>query len=196
MPLVRALPRVALTLALGACANGRVDPTQAPGARAPPGDAALDVGARDLAAERGAAFAQARGCAACHQSDEPSDGVLSGRTVPLAGTRVFAPNLTPDVVTGLGAWQKEAIVDAIRLGVDDGGRRLCAPMPRFLDMRDAEASAIVAYLRALSPVHREIPESTCPEDASGRDASPDVAPADAPAVSDGPDDVRCRAPPC
>ncbi len=69
------------------------------------------------------------------------------------------------------------IVRAIRDGVDETGAPLCPTMPRFADLSGDEMDAIVAYLRALDPVHHRIPESEC-DDASGQDAGADGSPAD------------------
>ena len=107
----------------------------------------------------GRAFVKQRGCGNCHQG---SDGTLSGQTTPRPSTLAYPKNLTPDHETGIGDWADIQIIRAIRFGVDDEGRSLCPPMPLFEDMTSLEADAIVAYLRGLEPVKREIPESQCP----------------------------------
>ena len=112
------------------------------------------------AAQKGAAIVAAKRCSDCHQSD-PSDATLAGSMLPTAGPKAYPPNLTPDMETGLGAWSDVAIVRAIREGVNDEGRALCNAMPRFHDMTDAEAAAVVAYLRSLAPVQRKVPETEC-----------------------------------
>lgn len=126
----------------------------------PPAD---DAGpsAEPTPAARGAGFVHARGCAGCHGAGD--GGVLAGQTSPRPGTSAYGANLTPDRATGIGAWTEQAIVRAMRAGFDDEGKPLCATMPRFSDMTDDEATDIVAYLRSLRPVHREIPESACGE---------------------------------
>jgi hypothetical protein len=83
-------------------------------------------------------------------------------------TKAYAANLTPDEETGLAAdWTTDMIANAILNGVDDEGKTLCAPMPKFAgapyNMTLDEAKAIVAYLRTLPPVKNEIGESMCPE---------------------------------
>src|SRR5262245_55962738 len=119
MPLVRIM---LIALAASACASGRAASPAAPAPDASPPDADVDAGVASIsAAERGAAFVRARGCAGCHQSDDPADGVLSGRVTPFAGTAAYGANLTPDLETGLGGWADDAVVDAIRTGVDDEG---------------------------------------------------------------------------
>src|SRR5439155_5435748 len=116
----------------------------------------------------GKRFAGERGCAQCHAGP---DGSLSGQAAPQPGTMAYPTTLTPDRATGLGGWADVAIVRAIRFGVDDEERVLCAPMPRYDGsdaarpyLGDGEAGALVAYLRSLRPVARpDIPASRCAE---------------------------------
>jgi hypothetical protein len=118
----------------------------------------------------GRSYVGDRQCPSCHQSTNANDGVLSGLRAGLPGTQVYPANLTPDVATGLGGWADIQIVRAMRYGVDEAQEPLCPPMPRFSErtkygdpMLDAEAYAIVAYLRSLPPVSRpDLPESVCP----------------------------------
>jgi hypothetical protein len=118
----------------------------------------------------GQGYVKDRQCASCHQSASPADGVLSGLAAGLPGTQVYPANLTPDIATGLGRWADIQIVRAMRYGVDDEQEPLCPPMPRFSEktkygdpMFDAEAYAIVAYLRSLKAVSRpDLPDSVCP----------------------------------
>ncbi len=144
-------------------------------------------GAEPTLAERGARYVHARGCVRCHQSDDAADGILSGRREPRPGTLAYPKNLTPDLETGLGDWSDRLILRAIREGVDDGAAPLCATMPRYVDMSDDEGAAIVAYLRALAPVHRVIPESRCGSpmgDSGSADARAGDAHAEASAAAD------------
>ncbi|MDB4965909.1 MAG: cytochrome [Myxococcales bacterium] len=122
--------------------------------------AGYDLDGGDLAAA-GAAFVQQRGCPDCHTPDDAKSSALAGRRVPLVGTVAFPANLTPDRQTGLGGWADITIIRAIRFGIDDEGLELCPAMPRFDTMGDIEARAIVAYLRSLAPVSRQVPASMC-----------------------------------
>ncbi len=143
-------------------------------------------GALTTAAERGQALVQSHGCAGCHQGSDPKEGTLAGRATPVGGS-AFPPNLTPDKATGLGDWTEEQIVRAIREGKNDAMDDLCEVMPRYADLSYAQASDIVAYLRGLTPVHRQAPESHCAhpvadggaDDAQAGDAAADDAAADA-----------------
>jgi fructose 5-dehydrogenase cytochrome subunit len=117
---------------------------------------------------QGKALVAQRACATCHQSPDLADGILSGQTAPQPGTRAYAANLTSDTATGLGGWADIQIVRAMRAGVDNQFMYLCQPMPHFdgsdpaqPEMSDAEAYAIVTYLRSLKAVERVIPRSIC-----------------------------------
>jgi hypothetical protein len=145
--------------------GGNADPI------APPGDAAAAPGWTPYL--RGAVAVEARGCPQCHQSTNTDDGVLSGQTSPVPGTRAFGANLTPDPETGIGRLTDDQIVRAIRAGTDEENAPLCAVMPRFADMEDDEATAIVAYLRGIQPVHREIPSSECAREGGADDSNVD-----------------------
>ena len=117
-------------------------------------------------AASGKTYVSARGCPTCHNAD------LAGSTSPLTSTqvgtalpsdvRLYAPNLTPDMTTGLGSWSDTDIKFAIIHGIDNTGADLCPQMQHYVGMCDAEASGIVAYLRSLPSVSKTIPGSICP----------------------------------
>ena len=70
--------------------------------------------------------------------------------------RVFAPNLTPDPDTGLGAVPDDAIARAIREGVGHDGRALfMMPSKHFRNLSDEEVASIVVFLRSLPPVKKQ-----------------------------------------
>lgn len=139
-------------------------------------------------ADHGAQLANQYGCASCHTDQAAGSAPLAGRDAPFPGTQVYAPNITPDSDTGIGGWTDDDIISAIRVGVDDEGDTLCAKMPRFGSLSDADAKALVAYLRSLSPVRHDVPSSVCAErpavdvDAGPADVDaglPDAGPVDA-----------------
>ena len=122
------------------------------------------------------------GCESCHTAK--NGPTLGGNPSPLLGAHLFAPNLTWDPDTGLGDWRDDQVIRAVREGLDDQGATLCAAMPRFTALQDAEARALVAYLRSLPRVRLAVPESTCterpdPADGGRADAGPGPAPVDA-----------------
>lgn len=108
-----------------------------------------------------------RGCKNCHGED------MAGADKPLAGkteyektviglpVKLYPPNLTSDP-TGLGNWKEDAIVYAIRVGIDDESQSLCPQMEHFSNMSDFEVYSIVKYLRSIPPVSKKVPRSVCP----------------------------------
>lgn len=73
----------------------------------------------------------------------------------------YAPNITPDHETGIGAWSDEEIIRAIREGVRPDGTVIGPPMPIrvYREMSDTDVRAIVAYLRTVAPVRNSVPLS-------------------------------------
>ena len=74
---------------------------------------------------------------------------------------VVAPNLTPDIETGLGTWTDGEKIRAIRDGVDKNGRALFPAMPyqSYRRFCDDDVQALVAFLDCLPPVHHPLPQT-------------------------------------
>jgi mono/diheme cytochrome c family protein len=70
----------------------------------------------------------------------------------------YGPNLTPDKETGLGNWTDAQIIAALKTGKRPDGRELVPVMPyrAFANLTDADAKAIVAYLRTIPPVKHKV----------------------------------------
>jgi mono/diheme cytochrome c family protein len=118
---------------------------------APGAGAAVDPQGFELI-ERGRYLATIADCAACHtlRGGAPFAGGVALQT-PF-GTLV-APNITPDVDAGIGAWSDDEFVDAVRKGRGRHGTRLypAMPYPSYAKMTRDDALAIRAYLRTLEP---------------------------------------------
>ncbi len=72
----------------------------------------------------------------------------------------FASNLTPDEVTGTGAWLESSFIGAMRTGKHMGsGRPILPPMPwqQIGQMTDEDLKAVFAYLRTVKPVNNLVP---------------------------------------
>jgi len=104
-------------------------------------------------ANRGAYVAAVAGCATCHGKD-----LSGGKEAPLGAGVWRASNLTP---SALGTWTKAEIIAAIRDGVRPDGTRLAPIMPyeAYHHMTDADADAVVAYLRRKEPVAKTVARS-------------------------------------
>ena len=109
---------------------------------------------------------QVMACGTCHtprerdwpRGGERADLALAGNVVglPSQGIKLWVPNLTPDVETGLGGWSDDEIGRAIRDGVGKDGRLLFPLMPftSYQHVSDEDLRAIVAYLRTVPRVRR------------------------------------------
>ena len=100
-------------------------------------------------AARGAYLAAAAGCADCH-TDRPHGGRLyaGGRALTTPFGTFYAPNITPDLETGIGRWSNAQFLNALREGVRPDGSNYFPvfPYPSFTKITDEDARAIKAYL--------------------------------------------------
>jgi mono/diheme cytochrome c family protein len=135
--------------------------------RSPSGGA---VAAADTAAtaEHGAYLATISGCHDCH-----TPGTLYGKPDfqrALSGSELgwqtpagvaYAPNLTPDPITGLGAWSEADIIRALQSGKRPDGTDVRPPMPwpNFAHMTSRDVRSIALYLKSVVPVTHTTPKS-------------------------------------
>ena len=107
-------------------------------------------------------------CGNCHSPRDENGQFIEGMELAGAfvieepGFRAYAPNITPDVETGIGSWTDEEIIRAVREGIRPDGSVMGPPMayPFYRDISDRDMRAIVAYLRNVPPVRNEVPAST------------------------------------
>ena len=104
---------------------------------------------------RGKAAIEVGMCKSCHAND------LAGSAGPIPGSTVYSSNITPDDATGIGMWTDQELDNVMRLGKDDSGQAVCDPMPVYDTMTAQESADIIAYLRSVPPVNREVAESAC-----------------------------------
>jgi mono/diheme cytochrome c family protein len=102
---------------------------------------------------RGKALTDAGDCASCHTADAAKP-FAGGKRIDTPFGVIYAPNLTPDRETGLGAWSDDDVYRALRFGVArDGSRYYPAfPYPNFTKLTRQDIFAIRAYLATLTPV--------------------------------------------
>ena len=107
-------------------------------------------------------------CGNCHTPKGPDGHALAdqelsgGLVIEAPAFRAVAPNITPDNATGIGRWTDEQLVNAIRNGIRPDGTTIGPPMPIpfYRNMSDADARAIVAYMRSVTPISRKVEKST------------------------------------
>ena len=95
---------------------------------------------------RGKSLTNSNSCTECHQADYGGAG--------------FFPNISSDSRFGIGGWSDAQIATALRDGIDDEGRSLCAIMERF-PFSDQQTADVIAYLRGLPAVAKPT-ASECP----------------------------------
>ena len=136
------------------------------------GEAALDGAVAVAAAvpdaeliSRGAYLARAGNCQGCHTAIDNATGsaydratgnaaYAGGRGVPTPFGTVYAPNLTPDLRTGIGAWSAAEFWRALHNGRSRDGRLLypAFPYPNYTRITRADSDALHAYLRSLPAI--------------------------------------------
>lgn len=105
-------------------------------------------------------------CTGCHAPRNELARLEAGEEVLPSGGEdfdlplgmIYAPNITPDVETGIGAYTDQELARAMRFGVKRNGQALMDFMP-FYDLSDQDLTAIISFLRTLPPVRNERPEN-------------------------------------
>ena len=108
--------------------------------------------------ERGKYLTAAGGCMACHTAlEKGATAYAGGHALKTPFGIFYTPNITPDVETGIGGWQKSEFLAALKQGIrPDGSHYFPAfPYPSYTQMTDEDALSIFAYLKSLDPVVRK-----------------------------------------
>jgi len=119
----------------------------------------------DAAWNRGAYLVRHLGhCGECHTPRGLLGAPRTGRY--LAGTRegpegVTVPNITPDPVTGIGAWTDGELFAYLSTGRRPDGRHAGQPMLEVLGtsimpLTESDRRALATYLRSLPPVRHDV----------------------------------------
>lgn len=107
-------------------------------------------------------------CATCHVPMDKIKAVENGAEMPLTGGWELklgelgtfrAPNLTPDMETGIGKLTDQELARTLRHGVGSDGRFIFPFMP-YTDMTDEDLTAVISYLRSQEPVKNEVQKSS------------------------------------
>jgi mono/diheme cytochrome c family protein len=108
--------------------------------------------------ERGRYLSIVGDCAACHTLPGSGHELAGGRILETPFGALLAPNITPDRMTGIGAWTDDEFVNAMTKGTGRKGTRLFPAMPYtyYTKISRDDALAIRAYLNTLPPVHNDV----------------------------------------
>jgi mono/diheme cytochrome c family protein len=107
---------------------------------------------------RGHSLTDAADCASCHTLD-PAQPFAGGKRIDTPFGAIYAPNLTPDRETGIGAWSDDDFYRALHEGISPSGARYypAFPYPYFTKFTRDDTLAIRAYLATLKPVRHTAP---------------------------------------
>jgi mono/diheme cytochrome c family protein len=106
-------------------------------------------------------------CGNCHiargAKGEPlfDKGLSGGMAFDDPAFNAIAPNITPDMETGIGKWTDAQLAKAIREGIRPDKSVIGPPMPIefYRHFSDSDLAAIIAYLRAQPPVKNPVAKS-------------------------------------
>tara|TARA_R110002096_G_scaffold86020_5_gene198348 strand:- start:12410 stop:13021 length:612 start_codon:yes stop_codon:yes gene_type:complete len=145
---------------------------------APTADSTNLSAAEKATLRRGEYMVELLGCGSCHtngalEGDPDQERMLAGSDIGIAYTSpldnqhpgvVFAPNITPDVETGIGGWDVAQVVRAIRQGSGRHGdaASLVMPWPGYARLSDEDAMAIARYLKSIEPIRHKVPDKVAP----------------------------------
>ncbi len=73
---------------------------------------------------------------------------------------LYARNITPDMINGIGKWSDEEITRAVTRGIRKNGDTLfpLMPYPHFNGLCREDINSIVTYIKTLNPNNNKIPE--------------------------------------
>ncbi|HJW28279.1 MAG TPA: c-type cytochrome [Saprospiraceae bacterium] len=103
-------------------------------------------------------------CATCHvpmdkimdvENGDTSQPLSGGWTLSIPPGTFVAPNLTPDVETGIGKLTDAEIARTLRYMVGSDNRCIFPFMP-FAELSDEDLTAVVSFLRSQPPVKHEL----------------------------------------
>ena len=135
------------------------------------------IGRRRNALERGEYLVNAvMGCDGCHSTPNTPPGPSPGRfgggpqTWDTPWYTVKGTNITPDPETGIGKWSDDEIKRLMREGIRPDGRPISTQMPflSYKSMQERDLDAVVAYIKTVPPLRREVPPPTYKAELAGR----------------------------
>lgn len=161
----RPLARTLAVLALLSCGAGALaqqqslDMPAAPQAPAAAADAALQQ-----SIERGRYLAVAGDCMACHTAPRGKP-YAGGYAIESPLGTIYATNITPSTVAGIGGYSEQQFARALRQGVRADGKHLYPAMPytSYAQLSDQDVHDLFAYFRhGVQPVDTQAAATALP----------------------------------
>lgn len=126
------------------------------------GSAALSES--EEAIERGKYLVIAGGCISCHRGEDEEESFVGGLALESDFGTFYAPNITPDMETGIGSWQAKDFLLALQHGRKPGGSFYYPAFPyrAYAGLRDEDVLDIGSYLMSLDPQNNVVPKAQTP----------------------------------
>jgi mono/diheme cytochrome c family protein len=114
--------------------------------------------------ERGRYLSIVGDCAACHTLPGSGHDLAGGRAIETPFGIILAPNITPDLSTGIGAWTDEEFINAMTKGTGRNGEHLYPAMPYtyYTKVTRDDVLAIRAYLNTIPAVQNSVEPNQLP----------------------------------
>lgn len=145
MALIDALPGIIPPEQIAAGASAQLVPPNTDGMRAE----------QKAMAMRGM-YLYSSSCILCHNAN----GAGGQKNNGLGAGTMWSRNISPDMETGIGAWDEAQLVRAIRSGVSRDGRPLywqAMPWDHFANLDEEDVRSLAVYLKAIPPVNQAVP---------------------------------------
>lgn len=128
-----------------------------------PGVTDKSISSTEQSIQRGEYLLHAGGCISCHEG-QGATGLSGGMALVSDFGTFYAPNITPDVETGIGAWQSTDFLMALQHGRTPSGSFYFPAFPyrAYSGMTDQDVLDIAAYLLAQEPISHAVPEHEIP----------------------------------
>ncbi len=116
------------------------------------------------AIERGAYLFTAGGCISCHRGEDDAAIPSGGLALETEFGTFYAPNITPDTDTGVGAWSGGDFIAAMKHGRSPDGSFYYPAFPyrSYAGLEDSDVLDLAAYLMSLESVSYQAPEPETP----------------------------------
>ncbi len=126
------------------------------------GEVALPSGPESTA--RGEYLVAAGGCYGCHEGQANGNALSGGMALESDFGIFYAPNITPDVETGIGEWEGKDFLAAMKHGRSPSGAFYFPAFPyrSYAGMSDEDVLDIAAYLLAQPAVKYKAPDHETP----------------------------------
>ena len=125
-----------------------------------------EVSSSDEEIEKGKYLVTAGGCISCHrgQTELTSETLAGGLGIDTEFGTFYAPNITPDTLTGIGSWKAEDFIRALKHGRRPSGGFYYPSFPyrAYSKLSDEDILSMASYLMSQEPVFMQASEPETP----------------------------------